>query len=165
MSPASVAELKPGREAVVELGGDGERPALILSVPADAVDQATLLIYSAQDESGPAIAVGAFAGAHFNLNATQAGTPVDALTFLAPVRFRVAFPAPSEGLNSARIRIYHRADAGEAWQPAACGTEGIDASAREAFADICQAGEFALFVPAVVPDEMINPIFLPVIRR
>jgi hypothetical protein len=164
-SPASVAQLEPGQAAVVELGGDEEQPALILNVPANAVDQTTLLTYSAQDEYTLGTAIGAYAGARFTLSATQAGTPVDALAFLAAVRFRVAFPAPSGDLDPTRIRIYYRADAGEAWQPAACGPEGIDASTRQAYADICRAGEFALYVPAVVPGEMSNPIFLPVIRR
>ena len=126
-----------------------------------------MLGYADLDEPPPpAGAGGAYAGARFELSASQASGAIEAMDFMAPVRFEVAYPAPANAIAEASVRL-HRFDLDTAtWVPATCGSESVDPDQHMAYADVCRTGEFALFAQADVnPDEMTETVFLPLIER
>ncbi len=161
------AQLLPGQAATVQFGSEGDSPALILNVPDNAVSEVTVLGYADLDEPpSPAGTSGAYAGARFELSASQAGGAIEAMDFMAPVRFEVAYPAPAGAIAEASVRLYRFDLDAATWVPATCGSESVDPGQHVAHADVCLTGEFALFAQTDVnPDEMTETVFLPLIER
>jgi sugar lactone lactonase YvrE len=129
-----------------------------VQIPANALDQATELVYEPFTPSTQPAGF-AFAGRAFELNAYRANALVENLNFLQPVTVILDYTdAEVAGQDESKLELRRWDVATSAWVDAACGAYDRQPAQNRLSVPVCHLSQFGLFGP-------MEYLYLPAVRR